>query len=417
MNLVKLTAAVAVKLPVTVSFQFTEQPLILTEVKGGAADLKKQPFLATITYAGYLSDGCVGGTEDITDDSGKVVGPLRIFIPVNVMEGRVAELAGKAVFAAETLDTHDGSVEVGQFYDAYMERIRGTEIHTVRASGCFDKRSNEALIAKIIDRARSGELGFSYDLKDAPGHLDSEMYPGETILVLDDFKWRGATVLRSNAAAYFYTNLAAKRAAGKSPALTASTDPAQRQTIPAGTSTDSTPSGTQSQEIDMTKEELAAALAAELAPLSTSVAALTAKQEAFETRFVALEAAAKAPVKEVVKEAAKEPATLTAADLGKAISDGVVAGLKAAGVTPEAAAGGKGKRMTFTAAEMATVKRYNADAFDTEGNATVDGLSAALAAVSDRSDLTTEAKTRLLEHIGAMRNQILRASRGTVGVN
>jgi len=407
---------IGVRLPITVSFQFLDTAITLEKITGSASDLKKQPFLATITYAGYTSDGYVGGTEDITDDQGNVIGPLRIFIPVKLMESRVAELIGKGVFAADTLDTHDNSVEVGQFVDSYMERIRGTEIHTVRASGFFDKRSNEELIAKIIDRARARELWFSYDLKDAPGHIDAEINPGENILVLDDFKWRGATVLHREAAAYYFTQLAAKRA-GQVPALTASTDSAKPQNPPNRTSTDSTRSGQPVGDPEMTKEELLAALAEAQKPMIEQVTKLAAQNATFETRFTALEAAvAKPPVKEPVKET-----VLTAADLATSVATATATAvaaefakaLKAAGI--EKPEDGKGKRSTFSAADLQTVKRYAPESLDADGNTSIDGLSAAIEAVKDNAALTAEGKVRALDVLVPMRNQLAREA--MLGVN
>lgn len=415
----KLTAnTLGVRIPMTISLQFTTEPM---ELGASAADLNKQPFLATITYAGYVSDGCVGGTESITDESGNIVGPMRIFIPEKVMQARVRDLIGKGVFAAETLDTHDNSVQVGQFVDAYMERLRGTEIYEVKASGFFDKRDNVDLIAKIIDRARSGELGFSYDLKEAPGHLDTEMRAGETILVLDDFKWRGATVLRRETAAYYFTQLAAKTLA-KATALSAAD--ASIDKPPAGTSTSSTPSGQPTGEIEMTKEELAAALAAALTPLSAEITKLTAGQAATEARFVKLEAAAltagqKTPAQieaeRLAAEAAAKPATMTAEQLAAAVATAtttaVTAALKAAGIGPAAEPGNK--RQTFSAAELQTVKRYGGDtSLDEKGTPTFDGLTAAINAINDNTTLTAEGKIRALDVIVPMRNQLQREAMG-----
>ena len=91
--------------------------LIAAELELGAAAGDKQPFLATVTYAGVPSDGRVGGTENIPG------GPYRVFIPVAAMEDRVGELVGKSIFAELNLASHDSTSAIGQFTDAYMERI------------------------------------------------------------------------------------------------------------------------------------------------------------------------------------------------------------------------------------------------------------------------------------------------------
>jgi len=324
----------------------------------------------------------------------------------------VGELMGKGVFAAEELDTHEGSVVVGQFVDAYMERIRFSEYHEVRASGFFDKRDNTELIAKIIDRARSGELGFSYDLKEAPGHLDTEMCPGETVLVLDDFQWRGATVLRREKAAYYYTNLAATRLA-KIAAFTASSSANDKPTLPAGTSTSSTPSGQPSGEIEMTPEQLAAAIAKALEPLTASVTKLNTTQEGYETRFAALEAAVK-PRTDPAPAITQQPATLTAEKLaetiGTATATAITAAFKAAGIGPDAPAG-TGQRQTYSAAQLETVKRFVPDSAS-EGDLSVEGLNAAIQKIRDDFTLSAEAKTRAQDILVPMRNQLQREAMG-----
>lgn len=405
---------VGVKLPMTVSLQFLDAAIMLTDVKGGAADLKKQPFLATITWAGCVSDGCVGGTESITDENGNVIGPLRIFIPSALMETKVTELIGKSVFAAESLDTHENSVDVGQFLDAYTQRMRGSEVYCVQGSGFFDKTKNETLVARIIERARSGELGFSYDLKDTPGYIDAEMNPGENIFVLTDFKWRGATVLYRNTAAYYFTTLAAKRA-DRTPAFAARTNSAKPSIPPERNGTDSTRDGQPSGDTEMTKEEIIAAVTAAMAPLSAEVGKLTAGQQALEARFVTLEAATKpavtAPAKEEVLTAAglsTAIATATAAAVAAEIGKALPIALAAAGIEKKPAPG-TGQRATFQASEIATVERWGGKtALDETGEPTLDGLTATIHAINDNVTLTAEGRTRALDVIVPMRNQLQR---------
>jgi hypothetical protein len=70
----------------------------------------KHPFLALVTYGGRPSDNFVGGTENIDG------GPYKVIIPANVLEAKISGLKGKKVFAAEGLDTHQRSDNVGVFY-------------------------------------------------------------------------------------------------------------------------------------------------------------------------------------------------------------------------------------------------------------------------------------------------------------
>lgn len=406
---------VALKLPITINFQFNDTPMML--LSASAADMMKQPFLATVTYAGQPSDGCVGGTEDIKDETGKVVGPMRVYIPVDVMAKRVSELIGKSVFAAETLDTHDNGIQVGQFVDSYSERIIGTEVYVVRASGFLDKRSNAELIAKIIDRARSGELGFSYDLKESPFHIDTSIVQGENILVLDDFKWRGATILRREAAAYMWTQLAAKRAAEKAPAHTAPLSSASTDNKQTGDV--STPSpASETGDTDMTIEELNAALEKSFTPFRAEVKTqIETVKTGFESRFVALEAAVAAakpavvvpPAAAVVAPAAAAAGVaFTAADFEASMTKAMANAFKAAGIGPEADPT-KGKRQTFSAGELETYKHYHAGTA-AEEEPTVEGLKAAIAAVNASNTINKDAKTETLAVLVPMKNELIRLS-------
>ena len=179
-------------------------PLSLDAAKEG-----RHPFTAVITYAGRPSDGPVGGTENVPG------GPYRVMIPKELMEEKISELIGKNVFAATSLAEHTNAVSLGSYADAWTELVDET-VSSAHASGFLVSRdSNKVLIAAIIQNARAGLLGFSYDLKDASGYLDSEVVPGEVIEVLTDFKWRGATILFRTAAAYSNTALAAKKVSSK----------------------------------------------------------------------------------------------------------------------------------------------------------------------------------------------------------
>lgn len=168
---------------------------------------EKQPFIATVTFGGRLSDHCVGGTEVIPG------GPFRVKIPTDLLSKRAGDLEGKRVFAADDLISHSGAHNVGTFVDTWCETVNqdGVMILAAKASGFFDRRKNEELIDTIIRDARAGLLGFSYDLKEVGFQLKKSEGADEVFLEATDFKWRGATVLRRDAAAYNSTQLAARK--------------------------------------------------------------------------------------------------------------------------------------------------------------------------------------------------------------
>jgi hypothetical protein len=357
-------------LPVVLRLNFGFHAL---ELQAASDDATKQPFLATVTYAGLASDGPVGGTEVVEG------GPYKILIPVALMEKRVEELKGKGVFAAESLDTHSGAERIGTFTNAYLQRFIGTEIHAVNGGGFFDMASkNDKLMAKIVERARNGELGFSYDLKDAPGHLDSTIIQGETILVLDDFKWRGATILRREAAAYMWTRLAAHRVfvpASSTPELTED----RLRTLIAGSlagpeHTEPAAGGPQPQQRSiedfvMDEKKLKEILDASLAPFNASLVTLTSTVGDLTTRLVKVEAAqASAAPAPGTKQQPPAPAPaaggarLNITDLAAAITNAVKEGNKDLLKAIQGDEPGSGQRMTLTAAQIDAVQRFGGDA-------------------------------------------------------
>lgn len=167
------------------------------------------PFTATITYFGRPSDKFVGGT-DLVDDKG----PYRVVIPNELGNSKIKDLEGKGVFAAEDLDEHANSICVGEFVSTWTEKVGDTTL--AKASGLI-KRNNENsdLVDRIIEEARANKLGFSYDIKSvAFVYTDLEASNGsqsERVLTLTDFQWRGATILKRQAAAYEETLLAANK--------------------------------------------------------------------------------------------------------------------------------------------------------------------------------------------------------------
>lgn len=166
----------------------------------------KHPFLALVTYAGKASENYVGGTEELDG------GPYKVLIPAKVLERRIGGLKGKKVFAAESLDSHARSDSFGVFTDAWVESVDSpdgmTKVLAARASGLFDREKDPEFVDQIISEARAGTLGFSYDIKNV--QIEIQEISGEKVVVVHDFEWRGATVLRRDAAAYEFTQLAAQ---------------------------------------------------------------------------------------------------------------------------------------------------------------------------------------------------------------
>ena len=166
---------------------------------------EEHPFIALVTYGGAPSDEWVGGTEDIEG------GPYRVLIPTKLLQARVSGLSGKQVFAADSLSSHNRSTPIGVFTETWVES--GTHpksdlpVSVARAAGLFFRSKDPELVDEIVTKARAGQLGFSYDIKDVSFTL--EQMAGETVVVVSDFAWRGATVLLRSAAAYQFTQLAA----------------------------------------------------------------------------------------------------------------------------------------------------------------------------------------------------------------
>ncbi len=168
----------------------------------------KFPFIAIVTYGGRISDKFVGGTESIDG------GPYRVLIPGQLLEERIKELEGRKVFAEDQLEEHAHSVDVGEFLQAWVEPVKNPEngeyMMAAKASGIFHREKNPELVDKIVALARQGVVGFSYDLKDVQFELQA-VSSSEKVVRIGDFKWRGATVLKKEAAAYQLTQLAASK--------------------------------------------------------------------------------------------------------------------------------------------------------------------------------------------------------------
>jgi len=183
--------------------------IVSTELTLQAAfDKNNLPFVAIVTYGGRVSDKFVGGTENIEG------GPYKVLIPSNVLEAKIKELAGRKVFSAEGLESHAHSIDVGEFTEAWTEPMKdpltGEFVTAAKASGIFNRSKDPELVDKIIALARQGVLGFSYDVKEVRFDLQA-VSDGEQVVTVSDFKWRGATVLKKEVAAYQMTQLAAMK--------------------------------------------------------------------------------------------------------------------------------------------------------------------------------------------------------------
>ena len=171
-------------------------------------DKNNLPFVAIVTYGGKVSDKFVGGTENIEG------GPYKVLIPSNVLEANIKQLEGRKVFSSDDLDSHAHSIDIGEFTEAWTEPIKdpitGEFVTAAKASGVFHRSKDPELVDKIIALARQGVLGFSYDIKEVRFDLQA-VSDGEQVVTVSDFKWRGATVLKKEVAAYQITQLAAMK--------------------------------------------------------------------------------------------------------------------------------------------------------------------------------------------------------------
>lgn len=386
-------------------------PLAVTAAKNG-----NHPFTATITHAGKPSDAPVGGTENIPG------GPYRVLIPKDLMEAKIAELIGKSAFAAATFDTHEGATNVGSFVDSWTEPVAGEDgVVAARASGLLvAKGENKSLVEALVQNARAGLLGFSYDLKDVYGYLDGELIAGEVIEVLTDFKWRGATILFRDAAAYKTTHLAARK----------QLDPNHSTSSISGSIPQINNSTSTKEKIEMDetklKELIQSAMTAAMAPLNQLQPSITSIQETIKgitDRVVGLEAKAtpataqaddkldKAAIQAMIADALKPAPTAGAEfkleEFTAAVTQAVTNGLKP--VLDQLASPGKpadGKRQTLSAEQLQTVKRWN----DFDGDEpTVEHIQAAITQVHDTKGLTSSQKEAALTALSLMKRQMLKA--------
>jgi hypothetical protein len=230
-----------------------------------AQQANQYPFVATITYGGKLSDGFVGGTENIPG------GPYRVLISAELLRKKIKSLAGKAVFVSD-LHSHENNYKIGTFLQAWVESEElpdGTTALAAKASGLITENAdNSEMIQKILDEARDEKLGFSYDIKNVSFELKAgaaDSSTSEQYVQVTDFEWRGATVLKRDAAAYEETRLAASKAKPKG------------------------------DEDDMTPEQLREALTPLIAPIQSGLSELRTEVATLKAEQAALKAGAASP--------------------------------------------------------------------------------------------------------------------------
>ena len=186
------------------SFSLDTHKISLTA--GGSKE--EFPFVATITFGGRPSDGLVGGTDQIPG------GPYRVDIPTAVLQDKIMDLVGKPVFASDSLVDHSNSKEIGEFMQAWVEpvldSVTGEFVSVAKASGMLFRDRDPDLVDRVISGARSGIMGFSWDIGAVKFNLE-EQADGEKVLKVSDLEWHGATVLRKETAAYQMTHLAASK--------------------------------------------------------------------------------------------------------------------------------------------------------------------------------------------------------------
>ena len=402
------------------------------DLKGEAVN-GRQPFIATITYAGMPSDGPVTGTEDMPG------GPYRVLIPTDLMTPKIQDLIGKGVFAALSLDTHAGTTRIGKYTDAWTKQFPQTNVEAVCASGFLDWSQSKEIVAKVVERARKSELGFSYDLKNATAVVED--FNGTMVATLQDFEWRGATIVYRQAAAYQMTDLAA-RFSGRSAISVPGIDlnPNSNRSLEPSASSASSTAGNSSEhkEIDLTPEEIRTIFAESLKPFTDAQKTFGEQLGGIDTRLKTVEAKQVAPAgptlvaadgNKVVLDAitklstridgieAKAPAaapaaavageTLTIKDLAAAVATAVGTKFEEVMKTFVPAKPGTGKRATFSAEAVETIKRHATFEGD---EPTMENIQASIAAVTDNKSLTRSQKESTLNVLSAMKRDLRRSA-------
>ena len=348
------------------------------------------PFIATITYGGKISDGYVGGTEGIEG------GPYRVLIAGDLLRRKIKSLAGKSVLVSD-LQSHDRNFKIGTFLQAWVESVDmpdGTTALAAKASGLIiETEDNKDIIEQIIDEARAEKLGFSYDIKDVKFDLKASTDSStDQFVEVTDFEWRGATILRRDAAAYEETKLAASK-----------TTPRKDQD-------------------DMTPEQLRDALAPLISPLQTSLTSLQTDVANLKAEQQTLKAsiAAGTPKPEKKDDAGNGGVALKdfAAGMAAAMAEANKPVIEALTKTLEAVSKkdetkDTGVRRSFGAAEFQAKYHFGGDdmKFDSSEDCrkAIDSIHA--------SNLPVAKKERMIAELGTVRRQLARQEFAAGGAN
>jgi hypothetical protein len=183
----------------------------------------KMPFTGVLTRLDQPSDVAPNGS-----------GGRRVVLPKSVAEKALPSLLGMAVDLTVGLNGHDAQNKVGLITEADIDGDKITIAGFIYAADFPD--------AAADIRAKKDILGFSFEMKKV---LVAD--PTADPLVIEDCVFTGAAILKKADAAYQTTSLAASK---------------DRQEI-----------------FDMTNEELQAALAAALKPITDKVEAIEAGQK------------------------------------------------------------------------------------------------------------------------------------------
>lgn len=344
------------------------------------------PFTATITYAGKLSDGFVGGTEGIPG------GPYQVLITPELLRKKIKSLAGKSVLVSD-LESHSKNFKIGTFLQAWVESVElpdGTLALAAKASGLIiETEENKEIVEQIIEEARAEKLGFSYDIKDVKFELKASTDSStDQFVEVTDFEWRGATILRRDAAAYEETRLAASK------------------TIP------------RKDQDDMTPEQLRDALAPLISPLQTSLTSLQTELASQKAELQALKAAGNPPPKK------DEGTSITAKDFAAGIASAMAEAnkpvIEALNKTIEAVAkkedppnSGVRRSLAFTGAEFKSKYQFGSDDMDLNTSA---GCAQVIDKIHD-SNLSDSKKGRMISELASQRIALKRYEMKSGGGN
>ncbi len=425
------------------------------QMMAGGGVRNEHPFVALVTYAGKSSDRLVGGTELIEG------GPYRVFIPTNLMRRKIRELEGCSVFAEKKLDSHEKTKPIGEFTAAWVEPTDtpdGRLVLAARASGLLSHSSDPDLIDDIVCEAREGKLGFSWDIKDISFTLGAhEVFPDVRVVKFIDFKWRGATILKREVAAYSFTELAARE---KEVRTSVSLD-GIREAVTC--SVKSVFNNSQSEEVTIMNEQelkqmqtaIAGAVKVAVEPIEAKITVIGQKVDKVVVEAADLKAKAEEtkvadikPKSDASKSDPAEPKTIgTVEDLVKGIGKQFTAAIaplsekldsivkvepkaKAEGdtktepkpkSTPEVTAGAAGTeskeepktnvRRSHDASTLMLLARFTDDAFD-DGSAEVtpDQLHAACKNIEHDKNMSAAEKDKAIGALSFQRRQMLRTA-------